>query len=243
MFERGISRTVKYFTFFALVAFVFISDYAISAMRFENASVEDTMEEIKIMEYDHVTVCNVNVSVDSLWISEGVIRADMAYWNHPGQKPMEGGYREGDGIEFSKGCTYYVKEIKKYGTNEMPGYVVLSRSKPYIPPRICPEKDMFESTVVAHLGDIRFGVASYGKKLGITIAPIKITLGKNTEIKLREGSILWVGSCAYRLEEIKERKDENDDIIFVRVNEFLSKDSIPPVGGEEINKPPPLYER
>ncbi|MHA1364672.1 MAG: hypothetical protein ACTSP1_19460 [Candidatus Freyarchaeota archaeon] len=165
-------------------------------------------ETLRIEERGFVDVCGWHVCLDSIWIDNGTIKADLVMWSDGHMKPLTGGYEKGSEVRIgTTECTYYVREIKKYGkNNERPGYLILSIEKPKNTQREpCSKEEIIEETTRARIGEVEFGLGSIRKteegKLAAHIHPPQDSpLGE--PFTLCEGDNLWVGVCAYGVERI-----------------------------------------
>ena len=206
-------------------------------------------ENILIEEGKTVDICGWHVALDSIWIHEGTIKADLMMWSDSFKKPLTGGYEKGTPVKIgTTECTYHVAEIKKYGkNNEKPGYVVLSRTRPESTTTIpCPEEEIIEETTRAKIGDVEFGLGNIRKsENGALVAPVhppaNSLLGGG--FTLREGDTLWVGECAYKVEKIidghtaRDGRYVNGCIVLGKLEQKLT-DGSPPIPGELISQPP-----
>lgn len=206
-------------------------------------------ENIKVEEKKFVTICGWYVGIDSIWIGNGLIKADLVMWSENHKKPFSGGYRKGSSVQIgSTDCIYYVSEIKKFGkNNEKPGYVLLSVTKPEnITTKSCPEKEEIEATTVARIGDLKFGLGYVtrgedGKMVASICPPMNSPLG--ADIDIREGDTLWVGECAYNVEKIvdghrtKDGRYENGYIVLSKLKQKITGEG-PLIPGEMMSRPP-----
>lgn len=227
---------MRYGLLFGIFLFVLVFGCLTPAQKFENktSNESDNMtkntknKEILIKEKESTTIEGWFVSVDSVWISGGVIRADLVMWAENHMKPFSGGYKTGDEVEI--GITdhkRYVKEVKKYGkNNEKKGHVVLLEKKSAgVPISITyAEEVSIEETTKARLDEVEFGVGNIFKKDGkmraMIYSPENSSFGGDTEIF--ENDTLWVGTSAYNVEKITvSQGKENGFIKLKRLNQKL----------------------
>jgi hypothetical protein len=88
-----------------------------------------SQERFIIPEKDDTTICGKILIVDGIWVSGGVIRADISMLDKPNSKAITGGYKKGDAITISsaEGCTYYITSIRKSGVAGDKGMVELGK--------------------------------------------------------------------------------------------------------------------
>ncbi len=203
-----------------------------------NEKAPSGVERIVIFEREHVDICGWHVSLASIWIYDGIIRAEIEMWHDKVLKPISGGYMKSDEIEIgTSGCTYYLCEIKKFGkNNEKKGYIVLSKKRPEEAPAAhkCLESESIEATTVAHIGDVEFGLGyvyreNDGKLVAQICPPLNSLLGEDFDVV--EGDIIWVGECAYKVEKLVEGhrmpngRYENGYMVLKKCRQLLSSNS------------------
>ncbi|MEM3563213.1 MAG: hypothetical protein QXR19_08290 [Candidatus Jordarchaeaceae archaeon] len=209
----------------------------------------ESPERITIVEGNTVNICGWHVGLSSIWIDNGIIKADLTMWSDKFRKPLSGGYSKGSEVKIgTTNCTYYVYEIKKFGrNNEKPGYIVLSTQKPEtLTTKNCQETEPIEATTRARIGDVHFGLGLVYKekngKMAATICPpLNSPLGQ--DFNVYEGDTLWVGECAYKVEKIVDghRKPDGryeNGYIVLKKHKNLLPDKGPTIPGQWMSQPP-----
>jgi len=209
--------------------------------------------QVTISESQYSELCSKLVIVDAVWMSEGIIRADISLLDKPNSKPITGGYKKGDMITISSepGCTYYIFSIARSGDSTSTGSVTLTKEPPLTALQVCDETLMlYQNSSYAvdsldwHFTSVTIG---YGGTLNANIIVSHNTsLVKN--ISMQPGSLLWLGECLYRIDKInlpsgEGKKDSNGKIVnglavmvFTRINDYTNLNE-PGLRGEFINLP------
>jgi hypothetical protein len=149
---------------------------------------------------------NLYVSAKDIWVSDGVTKVTLYTHGDLKSKPMSGGYGWGDSVQVGpteKRCKYFVS-ITKTGPVGRPGTVTLSRNPP--DPQ---KKPICEPSLT--IEKVGWGRIEKSKEV--------------LEAELKTGDVFWIDACAYRLEAVNTKTQDN-----VRS----------PSGGYEIN-PESLY--
>nr|MDO8079283.1 hypothetical protein [Candidatus Freyarchaeota archaeon] len=217
----------------------------------KNEKIKDTAREerVAIVEKGFANICGWHVGLDSIWIHDGVMKADLIMWSDRHRKPFSGGYQKGSSVEIgTTECVYYVSEIKKFGkNNEKPGYAILSVTKPEsVTTKGYSEMEEVEETTAAKIGDVKFGLGNIlrekdGKMVAGIYPPVNSPLGNDFDVC--EGDTLWVGECAYNVEKIveghstKNGRYENGYIILKKLKQKITGEG-PIIPGELMSRPP-----
>lgn len=206
--------------------------------------------EIKINENDYVEICGRMLMIDGIWMSEGIIKADISILESPNSKPITGGYKKGDEITISskEGCTYYVFSVSKSGINDSKGTVVLSKNIPLSSVPVCEDSLTFFETRGYKIDSLDWVVAAIkigdGGKLE---AEIYVTYKTSliSGLFLKENDYLWLGECLYRISELnkpfltysdKTRIPLDGSLKLIRISDYFYENG-KIIKGEEINKP------
>lgn len=171
---------------------------------------EEAPEEVWIKEYESANIFDTwNVTVKGIFMHSGKIKAELDIsagfddlLKDTPSMPLYLGHRLGEEVIVGHGNDYYLKEIKKFG-KDVPGYVVISKEKPTeIESEKCEEQIFLENTAGAldsglSLGEIK---EENGKKSAeVFYSEIE---GNDFHFFACKGDAIWVGECAYSIDEI-----------------------------------------
>lgn len=175
-----------------------------------------SQENISISEGGSTTICGRTIIVDALWVSDGILKADISILEQQNSKPITGGYSKGDEITISSepGCTYYIFSIEKNGSLKSKGTVVLSKSAPVSILEVIDGNFTAYENKGFKSGDYDWYfslISGNGSELSANI-----TITRNTalieELVLKEGDKVFIGEILYKVESIKLRhKDKTKD--------------------------------
>ncbi|MBZ0203614.1 MAG: hypothetical protein IT281_01255 [Ignavibacteria bacterium] len=206
--------------------------------------------EITIPESGYTEICGKMLMIDGIWMSEGIIRADISILDSPNSKPITGGYKGGDEITISseEGCTYYVFAITKSGLMDSKGTVVLSKYIPVPALHVCGDSLIFYETRGYKIDGLDWHVTSIKEGDGGKLeAEINITYNTSIieNLYLKENDFLWLGDCLYEVKHIyksfvtssdKTRKPLEGRISMTKISDYTYSTG-PVIKGEDINKP------
>lgn len=224
--------------------------HALLISLFISSSLTAQPAEIKISETGYTEICGKMVMIDGIWMSEGIMRADISILETPNSKPITGGYKKGDEITISSkdSCTYYIFSLTKTGAKDSKGTVVFSKTPPLNPVQVCEDNLTFYEAKSYKIDSLDWNVASIkdGDK-GLLQAEIKITHNTSSidNLFLRENDNIWLGECLYSITHLNKSlaiskgnkwKLDEGKIILKKVSDY-SYSTDPVIKGEDINKP------
>ncbi len=206
--------------------------------------------EIKIEETGYIEICGRMVVFDKIWMSEGIMRAEISVLENPNSKPITGGYKKGDEITIAskEGCTYYIFSVTKSGTKDNKGMLVLSKTPPLTPVQVCGDNLTFYESSSYKVDSLDWNVASIKDgDDGKLRAEIKVTYNTASisNLFLKKDDNIWLGECLYIIEDLnksiavsKGNKWELDEgkIILKKLADYTNSKG-PVIPGEDINKP------
>jgi len=208
--------------------------------------------QVTISESQYSELCSKLVIVDAVWMSEGIIRADISLLDKPNSKPITGGYKKGDLITISSepGCTYYIFSVTRSGDSTSKGSVTLTKEPPLTALQLCDETLMLYQNSSYAVDSLDWHFTSVTGDGGTPKANIIVShqtaLVKN--LSMQTGSLFWLGECLYMLDKInmpsgEGKKDANGIainglavMVFKKLNDYSSLES-PGINGESINLP------
>lgn len=159
--------------------------------------------QITLSEKDYIVICGKLLIVDAIWVSEGIIQADISLLDKPNSKPITGGYKKGDEVTISskEGCTYYIFSVTKSGTDSSAGIVMLSKSPPLMVVSNCEETLTFGEGSSIAVDTLDWNFSSIEE---VTVyVKVSYKTAFISEITLTEGGKIWMGECLYRIDTIK----------------------------------------
>lgn len=218
-----------------------------------SSSLISQTNDILISERSSVEVDGHLLHLEGIWMSDGIIRADVSVLETKNSKPMTGGYKKGDEIKINNSHEhkYYIKDIKKFGT-DINGYVVLSTLKSDTPvSSFCDGMMMVYESYTFKYDSISFTFSKIirddsGK---LTISVLKKSDNYIYEYLIKEGDVHWNGDCVYMLESImlsnidnSENKNAGQDnnpkvLLFRKLNNVFYSSNDFLIKGETLNAP------
>ena len=206
--------------------------------------------EIKISESGYTEICGKMAVIDGIWMSEGIIRADISILETPNSKPITGGYKKGDEITISSKdeCTYYVFSVSKTGGKESKGTVVLTKNAPLNSVQVCGDSLTFYESKSYKIDSLDWNVASIKDgDDGKLQAEIRITHNTSSfgNLYLKENDNVWLGECFYKVAYLNRSLMINNGNKWVLDEGKISLKRVldysyltgPVIKGEDINKP------
>lgn len=166
---------------------------------------------IVIAEGSEAVICGKIVIVDALWMSEGVIKADISILEKQNSKPITGGYKKGDEITITsvQGCTYYIYSIVKNGSVNSKGAATLSIFPPSVNIEETKDLIILEEFSSYKTGGYDWYVSSIRKEGNGNTANIIVT--QNTvlaeELMLNKEDMIWLGDRLYSVITIQRRSE------------------------------------
>ncbi len=159
--------------------------------------------EVTVSENKSTEICGRLLIVDAIWVSEGIIKADISLLEKPNSKAITGGYKKGDEITISskEGCTYYVFSVMKTGVDSSAGSITLSKSPPLMAVSNCEETLTFIEGSSFAVDTLDWNFSSIEE--AIVYVKVSYRTAFISEIKFTEGDKIWMGECLYRIDAIK----------------------------------------
>ncbi|MGH2575751.1 MAG: hypothetical protein ACRDFC_08655 [Ignavibacteria bacterium] len=170
-------------------------------------SFADAREEIKITENTAVEICGTMVSVDRIWVNEGIIKADISIFGTTAGKSITGGYKKGDEIiiDEKSDCRYYINLISKSGLRDNFGFVILTTYIPLSAVQVCEENLIFYESITYKIDTLDWYISRIDKDDEVKYKA-EVNASYNSlfisNFNLKETDILWMGECVYKLENI-----------------------------------------
>jgi hypothetical protein len=159
-------------------------------------------DNITISEKGYTTICGRLLVVDAIWVSEGIIHADISLQDNPNSKAITGGYKKGDEITISskEGCTYYIFSVVKSGIDSSIGKITLSKSPPLMAVSNCEENLYLGEGSSFAVDTLDWNIYSINE--AVVYVKVSYKTAYISEIKLTQGDKIWMGECLYRVHTI-----------------------------------------